>query len=61
MPRGVMTAEQAAEYLQTSVYTVKRRARDGTIPAAKIGREWRFLRSELDAWLSAGGTRDSEQ
>jgi len=55
-----MTAEQAAEYLQTSVYTVKRRARDGTIPAAKIGREWRFLRSELDAWLCAGGTRDSE-
>ena len=60
MPRDVMTAEQAADYLQTSVYTVKRRARDGTIPAAKIGREWRFLRSELEEWLAAGGTRDSE-
>ncbi len=54
--QDVMTAEQAAEYLQTSVYTVKRHAREGTIPAAKLGREWRFLRSELEAWLSAGGT-----
>ncbi len=60
MPQDVMTAEQAADYLQTSVYTVKRRARDGTIPAAKIGREWRFLRSELEDWLAQGGTRDSE-
>jgi len=54
----VMTAEQAAEYLQTSVYTLKRHAREGTIPAAKLGREWRFLRSELEAWLSAGGTEE---
>ncbi|MCD6359975.1 MAG: helix-turn-helix domain-containing protein [Armatimonadetes bacterium] len=57
MTDEVMTAEQAAKYLQTSVYTVKRRARDGTIPAAKIGREWRFLRSELEKWLAGGGTR----
>jgi len=54
--QDVMTAEQAAEYLQTSVYTVKRHAREGTLPGAKLGREWRFLRSELEAWLSAGGT-----
>lgn len=53
----VMTARQAAEFLQTSVYTVKRRARDGSIPAAKIGREWRFRRADLDEWLARGGTR----
>ncbi len=55
--QDVMTAEQAAQYLQTTVHTVKRRAREGSLPAAKIGREWRFLRTELDAWLAAGGTR----
>jgi len=55
--RDVMTVEQAAEFLQTSEYTVKRRAREGSIPAAKIGREWRFLKSELETWLAAGGTR----
>jgi excisionase family DNA binding protein len=63
MALDVMTAEQAAEFLQTSVHTVKRRAREGSIPAAKIGREWRFLKSELEAWLAAGGThkRSGEQ
>lgn len=57
----VLTAEQAAEFLQTSVHTVKRRAREGMIPAAKVGREWRFLKSQLLEWLAAGGTRHYEE
>ena len=56
----VMTAKQAAEFLQTTEHTVKRRARDGSIPAAKIGREWRFRKADLDRWLQLGGTRRIE-
>ena len=26
------------------------------MPAAKVGREWRFRRADLDEWLSEGGT-----
>jgi len=54
MPR-VMTVDQAAEYLQLTADTIRRGARTGKIPAARIGRRWRFLQDELDAWLSAGG------
>ncbi len=57
MAQDVMTAEQAAEFLQTSRDTVLRKARAGTLPAAKLGREWRFRRADLDAWLAAGGDR----
>jgi excisionase family DNA binding protein len=57
MAQDVMTAEQAAEFLQTSRDTVLRKARAGTLPAAKLGREWRFRRTDLDAWLAAGGDR----
>ena len=54
--QDVLTAKEAAEFLRTTVDTVKRRARAGSIPAAKIGREWRFRRADLDAWLAGGGT-----
>ena len=55
--QDVLTAQQAAEFLQTSRDTLIRKARAGLVPAAKFGREWRFRRSELDAWLAAGGSR----
>ncbi len=53
----VMTAKQAAEFLQTSRDTLIRKARAGEVPAAKFGREWRFRKADLDAWLAAGGDR----
>lgn len=55
MAQEVLTAEQAAEFLQTSRDTLVRKARAGLIPAAKLGRQWRFRKSDLDAWLAAGG------
>ena len=55
MAHEVLTADEAAAYLQLSSFTVKRKARAGDIPAAKAGRAWRFLRTDLDAWLRQGG------
>ena len=54
--RGLL-AKQAADLLQTSRDTLIRKARAGEIPAAKLGREWRFREADLDAWLAAGGDR----
>ena len=52
----VMTVEQAASYLQVTPETVRRKARAGDIPAAKVGRHWRFRKADLDGWLSRGGS-----
>lgn len=48
----VMTSVEAADYLKMHVKTVCRLAKEGKIPAKKVGSEWRFLRSVLDRWLT---------
>ncbi len=48
----VMTSLEAAEYLKMHVKTGCRLAKEGKIPAKKVGSEWRFLRSVLDRWLA---------
>jgi excisionase family DNA binding protein len=48
----VMTSVEAAEYLKMHVKTVCRLAKEGKIPAKKVGSEWRFLRTVLDRWLA---------
>lgn len=51
----VLTAEEAAALLRVSTKTVLALARDGAIPGEKVGRAWRFLRSELLDYV--GGRR----
>jgi excisionase family DNA binding protein len=48
----VMTSTEAADYLKMHVKTVCRLAKEGKIPAKKVGSEWRFLKSVLDQWLT---------
>ncbi len=43
-----LTLEEAAEFLGTSRTTLYRWLRTGKVPGHKLGRRWRFLRSELD-------------
>lgn len=57
----VMTVEQAASYLQLKPDTVRRGARTGKIPAARVCGRWRFLRDELEAWLRDGGSSDEPE
>ena len=51
---AVMTLEEAAEFLKVSETTVYQLLRDGQLKARKVGREWRFLKSELVAYLKEG-------
>ena len=55
MPREVMDTEEAAKYLSLHPESLRLFARRGKVPAAKLGRHWRFRKVELDAWLAAGG------
>ena len=43
---------QVAEYLHLHPLTVHRLARNGDIPAIKIGRQWRVKHDLLDRWLA---------
>lgn len=47
----VLTADQAAEFLQVSLRTVLQLARDGELRGHKVGRSWRFCRSDVIAYV----------
>lgn len=46
-----MNVEQTAEYVGLSTYTVRRLAKEGDLPAAKIGRSYRFKREDIDTYV----------
>ena len=48
---AIMTIEQIAKYQSLHPLTVRRLARDGEIPALKIGSQWRVKRELLDRWI----------
>lgn len=48
---GIMTLREVAQYLGLHVMTVYKLTREGRMPAAKIGGQWRFKRDVLDEWL----------
>jgi len=50
----VLDAAGAADLLQVSTKTLLRLAREGAVPGRKVGRSWRFERTDLIAWLRAG-------
>ncbi len=52
MQKEIMTAKQTAEYLQVGIVTLYTLAKAHKIPATKIGRQWRFKKSDIDQWIS---------
>lgn len=47
--------EEASEYLGVKSATIRDWIRKGKdIPAHKIGKQWKFKYSELDAWVNSG-------
>ena len=49
----IMTLREVAQYLGLHVMTVYKLTREGRVPAAKIGGQWRFKRDVLDHWLES--------
>lgn len=47
----IMTLEEVARYLKLKPQTIYTWAQEKRIPAAKLGKEWRFRRSIIDEWF----------
>ncbi len=47
----ILTLEEVAAYLRLKPQTIYKWAQEKRIPAAKLGKEWRFRRSVIDRWL----------
>ena len=48
----IMTLEEVAEYLRVKPQTIYTWAQEKKIPAAKLGKEWRFKKSMIDQWFN---------
>ncbi len=51
MATDIMTLEEVAAYLKVKPQTIYTWAQEKRIPAAKLGKEWRFKKSIIDAWF----------
>lgn len=50
MKTDIMTIEEVASYLKLKPQTIYTWAQEKKIPAAKLGKEWRFKKSIIDEW-----------
>jgi len=51
-----LTTEEVLDYLQVNLRTIYRLIKAGKIPAVRVGRQWRFRKHDIDAWLSGSRT-----
>ncbi len=49
--KKVMTIKEVADYLGVHTSTIYKYAQSGTIPAFKIGSDWRFSQKHIDHWI----------
>ncbi|MGH9371821.1 MAG: response regulator [Vicinamibacterales bacterium] len=58
MDEGFLTTDEVLEYLQVNLRTVYRLIKAGKIPAVRVGRQWRFRKRDIDAWLESQRPRN---
>lgn len=47
----ILTVVETCRYLKITPRTLYRYLRNRQIPAFKLGKEWRFVRSDLEQWI----------
>jgi excisionase family DNA binding protein len=58
MQENLLRTDQVAEYLGVDKFTVYRLVSQKRIPAFKVGNQWRFNKSMIDAWLAQNSNID---
>ena len=53
----LMTVKEVASYLRVTEKTIYRLLERGSIPAIKVGHQWRFDRTLIDKWLQPKSVR----
>ncbi|AMO94006.1 DNA binding, excisionase family domain protein [Collimonas fungivorans] len=55
-----MSVEQIAEHLGVTRDSIYRWIDRKGLPAHRVGRLWKFQRTEVDEWVKAGGANDNK-
>ena len=51
MQENLLSVDQVARYLKVDKFTIYRLVSQKKIPAFKVGKQWRFKKRMIDAWL----------
>jgi excisionase family DNA binding protein len=49
----IMTLQEVARFLRVHPMTIYRLIQRGDLPAARVGRSWRFRKDQINSWLLA--------
>ena len=58
---NMLTIAQVAKYLKLHELTVRRLAREGELPAFKVGRQWRIKSNLLESWIAERSGKGSPE
>ncbi len=48
---AIMKPAEVAEYLRIPLRTLYKLCNEGHVPATRVGKHWRFRKSEIDRWF----------
>lgn len=57
----LVSLEDVASHLDVSKDTIRAWIKKGTIPFHKVGRQYKFRMSEVDAWVDSGESADADK
>lgn len=57
----LVSLEDVAIYLDVSKDTIRSWIKKGTIPFHKVGRQYKFRMSEIEAWVESGKSADADK
>ena len=58
MPHDVLTVDELAEYLKVHRSTIYRLVKARKLPGFRIGKDYRFIREQIDGWRIAQEKRE---
>lgn len=50
--------KKIAEHLDVTKDTVHKLIKAESIPCSRVGKLWKFKKSEVDAWIKSGGAKE---
>ncbi len=57
--KDLLTLSEVSTFLKVPKSTIYKLARERRLPGHKVGKHWRFVREEIEAWVQNAGADES--
>ena len=56
--KDLLTLSEVSTFLKVPKSTIYKLARERRLPGHKVGKHWRFVREEIEAWVQNAGAEE---